>query len=162
MQHQLGFPQGPEWGRGAGLELGVGCNVQGNPTVSFYPADVSGIDWMVRHGRSLALSVAVNVAPSRLCAGKYSSEVQDMILSNAVADRVRLCGSPTSPAPPVPQPVPRGQSLTQLGGDQTGWSEAWGLALSLSVTRTSTCSSWASVSSSKQRGVWVGASRIPF
>ncbi|KAK7803834.1 hypothetical protein U0070_027292 [Myodes glareolus] len=50
-------------------------------------ADISGIDWMVRHGRSLALSVAVNVAPSRLCAGKHSNEIQDMILSNAVADR---------------------------------------------------------------------------
>ncbi|XP_036209317.1 eIF-2-alpha kinase activator GCN1 isoform X3 [Myotis myotis] len=56
-------------------------------------ADVSGIDWMVRHGRSLALSVAVNVAPSRLCAGKYSSDVQDMILSNAVADRVPIAVS---------------------------------------------------------------------
>lgn len=62
--------------------------------VSFCPADVSGIDWMVRHGRSLALSVAVHVAPSRLCAGRYSNEVQDMILSNAMADRVRL--SPSS------------------------------------------------------------------
>ncbi|GAB1290067.1 eIF-2-alpha kinase activator GCN1 [Apodemus speciosus] len=56
-------------------------------------ADVSGIDWMVRHGRSLALSVAVNVAPSRLCAGKYSSEVQDMVLSNAVADRIPIAVS---------------------------------------------------------------------
>lgn len=63
--------------------------------VYFHSADVSGIDWMVRHGRSLALSVAVNVAPSRLCTGKYSSEVQDMILSNAMADRVRLWGSQT-------------------------------------------------------------------
>uniref|UniRef100_A0A8C6GXV6 Stalled ribosome sensor GCN1 n=1 Tax=Mus spicilegus TaxID=10103 RepID=A0A8C6GXV6_MUSSI len=56
-------------------------------------ADVSGIDWMVRHGRSLALSVAVNVAPSRLCAGRYSNEVQDMILSNAVADRIPIAMS---------------------------------------------------------------------
>ncbi|KAF5929238.1 hypothetical protein HPG69_019259 [Diceros bicornis minor] len=56
-------------------------------------ADVSGIDWMVRHGRSLALSVAVNVAPSRLCAGKYSGEVQDMILSNAMADRIPIAVS---------------------------------------------------------------------
>ncbi|XP_044777167.1 eIF-2-alpha kinase activator GCN1 isoform X4 [Neomonachus schauinslandi] len=56
-------------------------------------ADVSGIDWMVRHGRSLALSVAVNVAPSRLCAGRYSSEVQDMILSNAMADRIPIAVS---------------------------------------------------------------------
>lgn len=56
-------------------------------------ADVSGIDWMVRHGRSLALSVAVNVAPSRLCAGKHSNEVQDMILSNATADRIPIAVS---------------------------------------------------------------------
>lgn len=77
-----------------------------NPSVPFYPADVSGIDWMVRHGRSLALAVAVNVAPGRLCAGKYNSEVQEMILSNAMADRVRLWGSRTSPPRPVAR-VPR-------------------------------------------------------
>ncbi|XP_077016110.1 stalled ribosome sensor GCN1 [Tamandua tetradactyla] len=56
-------------------------------------ADVSGIDWMVRHGRSLALSVAVNVVPSRLCAGKYSNEVQEMILINATADRIPIAVS---------------------------------------------------------------------
>lgn len=56
-------------------------------------ADVSGIDWMVRHGRSLALSVAVNVAPSRLCAGRYGSEVQEMILSSAMADRIPIAVS---------------------------------------------------------------------
>lgn len=77
--------------------------------VAFHPADVSGIDWMVRHGRSMALSVAVNVTPSRLCAGRCSSEVQDMILSNATADRVRLQGSLTSPPhphPPAQVPLP--------------------------------------------------------
>ncbi|XP_033076293.1 eIF-2-alpha kinase activator GCN1 isoform X2 [Trachypithecus francoisi] len=56
-------------------------------------ADVSGIDWMVRHGRSLALSVAVNVAPGRLCAGRYSSDVQEMILSSAMADRIPIAVS---------------------------------------------------------------------
>ncbi|XP_023576671.1 eIF-2-alpha kinase activator GCN1 isoform X2 [Octodon degus] len=56
-------------------------------------ADVSGIDWMVRHGRSLALSVAVNVTPCRLCTGRYSTDVQDMILSNAVADRIPIAVS---------------------------------------------------------------------
>lgn len=86
-----GISAGLRWGGlGASRVVGAHCKVQVDPVVSFHPADVSGIDWMVRHGRSLALSVAVNVAPSRLCAGKYSSEVQDMILSNAVADRVRL------------------------------------------------------------------------
>uniref|UniRef100_A0A8C6Z7D4 GCN1 activator of EIF2AK4 n=1 Tax=Nothoprocta perdicaria TaxID=30464 RepID=A0A8C6Z7D4_NOTPE len=56
-------------------------------------ADVSGIDWMVRHGRSLALSVAVNVAPSRLCAPRYYNNVQEMILSNATADRIPIAVS---------------------------------------------------------------------
>uniref|UniRef100_A0A8C0EMF1 GCN1 activator of EIF2AK4 n=1 Tax=Bubo bubo TaxID=30461 RepID=A0A8C0EMF1_BUBBB len=56
-------------------------------------ADVSGIDWMVRHGRSLALSVAVNVAPSRLCSPKYYNSVQEMILSNATADRIPIAVS---------------------------------------------------------------------
>ncbi|XP_013920894.1 PREDICTED: translational activator GCN1-like [Thamnophis sirtalis] len=56
-------------------------------------ADVSGIDWMVRHGRSLALSVAVNTAASRLCAPKYSNSVHEMIFSNTVADRIPIAVS---------------------------------------------------------------------
>lgn len=89
--------------------------------MSLCSADVSGIDWMVRHGRSLALSVAVNVAPSRLCTGKYSNEVQDMVLSNAVADRVRL--SPVLPNPPMatpclPEPCVERRSVS---GSCCGW-----------------------------------------
>ncbi|XP_053225790.1 eIF-2-alpha kinase activator GCN1 isoform X2 [Podarcis raffonei] len=53
-------------------------------------ADVSGIDWMVRHGRSLALSVAVSVAPGRVCAPKYSNSVHEMIFSNTTADRIPI------------------------------------------------------------------------
>uniref|UniRef100_A0A8C9G348 GCN1 activator of EIF2AK4 n=1 Tax=Pavo cristatus TaxID=9049 RepID=A0A8C9G348_PAVCR len=56
-------------------------------------ADISGIDWMVRHGRSLALSVAVNVAPYRLCSPKYYNSVLEMILSNATADRIPIAVS---------------------------------------------------------------------
>uniref|UniRef100_A0A452HQ02 TOG domain-containing protein n=1 Tax=Gopherus agassizii TaxID=38772 RepID=A0A452HQ02_9SAUR len=56
-------------------------------------ADVSGIDWMVRHGQSLALSVAIKVAPSRLCAPKYYNSVQERILSNATADRIPIAAS---------------------------------------------------------------------
>uniref|UniRef100_A0A8U8C1C8 Uncharacterized protein n=1 Tax=Geospiza parvula TaxID=87175 RepID=A0A8U8C1C8_GEOPR len=56
-------------------------------------ADVSGIDWMVRHGRSLALSVAVNVTPGKLCSPKYYSSVQEMIFSNATADRIPIAVS---------------------------------------------------------------------
>uniref|UniRef100_A0A670ZWJ1 GCN1 activator of EIF2AK4 n=1 Tax=Pseudonaja textilis TaxID=8673 RepID=A0A670ZWJ1_PSETE len=56
-------------------------------------ADVSGIDWMVRHGRSLALSVSVNTAASRLCVPKYSNSVHEMIFSNTVADRIPIAVS---------------------------------------------------------------------
>lgn len=91
----VGWVHGPHgcWGHAGKYRLIL--------VVSFHSADVSGIDWMVRHGRSLALSVAVNVAPGRLCAGRYSSDVQEMILSSATADRVRHLGSQTSPLPPL-------------------------------------------------------------
>ncbi|XP_030044832.1 eIF-2-alpha kinase activator GCN1-like [Microcaecilia unicolor] len=56
-------------------------------------ADVSGIDWMVRHGRSLALSVAINVAPRRLCASKFCDSVQAMTFSNSTADRIPIAVS---------------------------------------------------------------------
>ncbi|XP_030316225.1 eIF-2-alpha kinase activator GCN1 isoform X2 [Calypte anna] len=55
--------------------------------------DTSGVDWMVRHGRSLALSVAVNVTPDRLCSPRYYNSVQEMILSNATADRIPIAVS---------------------------------------------------------------------
>ncbi|XP_010777244.1 translational activator GCN1-like, partial [Notothenia coriiceps] len=50
-------------------------------------ADVSGVDWMVRHGRSLAMSIAVKCAPERLCGGEYCDTVTEAILTNATADR---------------------------------------------------------------------------
>ncbi|KAK1160013.1 hypothetical protein AOXY_G21506 [Acipenser oxyrinchus oxyrinchus] len=56
-------------------------------------ADVSGIDWMVRHGRSVALSIAMKAAPSKLCSEEYSAEVVDMIMSNAAADRIPIATS---------------------------------------------------------------------
>lgn len=52
-------------------------------------ADVSGVDWMVRHGRSLALAIAVKSAPGRLCGKEYCDSVTETILANATADRVR-------------------------------------------------------------------------
>jgi len=58
-------------------------------SVSVSPADVSGVDWMVRHGRSLALAIAVKSAPERLCVDEYSSSVLEAVLSSATADRVR-------------------------------------------------------------------------
>lgn len=51
-------------------------------------ADVSGVDWMVRHGRSLALAIAVKSAPEKLCVEEYSDSVAETILANATADRV--------------------------------------------------------------------------
>nr|XP_033809981.1 eIF-2-alpha kinase activator GCN1 isoform X2 [Geotrypetes seraphini] len=56
-------------------------------------ADISGIDWMVRHGRSLALSVAINVAPRRLCTSKFCDTVQALTFNNATADRIPIAVS---------------------------------------------------------------------
>uniref|UniRef100_A0A8C5P6E8 GCN1 activator of EIF2AK4 n=1 Tax=Leptobrachium leishanense TaxID=445787 RepID=A0A8C5P6E8_9ANUR len=50
-------------------------------------ADFTGIDWMVRHGRSLALSVALCVASTKLCTPKFSSSIESVVISNATADR---------------------------------------------------------------------------
>ncbi|XP_030646777.1 eIF-2-alpha kinase activator GCN1 [Chanos chanos] len=56
-------------------------------------ADISGVDWMVRHGRSLALAIAVKSAPEQLCAEEYSSAVLDAILASATADRIPIACS---------------------------------------------------------------------
>lgn len=50
---------------------------------------MSGVDWMVRHGRSLALAIAVKSAPEKLCEKEYCDTVTETILANATADRVR-------------------------------------------------------------------------
>ncbi len=50
---------------------------------------MSGVDWMVRHGRSLALAIAVKSAPERLCGKDYCDTVAETVLANATADRVR-------------------------------------------------------------------------
>ncbi|XP_063049670.1 stalled ribosome sensor GCN1 [Engraulis encrasicolus] len=56
-------------------------------------ADISGVDWMVRHGRSLALSIAVKSAPESLAADEYKNTVLDMVLTNATADRIPIACS---------------------------------------------------------------------
>ncbi|XP_073675995.1 stalled ribosome sensor GCN1 [Garra rufa] len=56
-------------------------------------ADVSGVDWMVRHGRSLALAIAVKSAPDQLCTEEYSSAVLEAVLSSATADRIPIACS---------------------------------------------------------------------
>lgn len=48
------------------------------------------MDWMVRHGRSLALAIAVKAAPERLYGKEYIETVTETILANAAADRVRI------------------------------------------------------------------------
>lgn len=57
--------------------------------ISLCAADVSGVDWMVRHGRSVALANAVKSAPAQLCSEEYRSTVLEAVLSSATADRVR-------------------------------------------------------------------------
>ena len=44
---------------------------------------------MVRHGRSMALAIAVKAAPEQLCVEEYSETVNDAVLASATADRVR-------------------------------------------------------------------------
>ncbi|XP_067861626.1 stalled ribosome sensor GCN1 [Heptranchias perlo] len=56
-------------------------------------ADVSGIDWMVRHGRSVTLSVAMKAVPSKLCTPEYNTSVLDMIVASATADRIPITTS---------------------------------------------------------------------
>ncbi|TRY60563.1 hypothetical protein DNTS_026976 [Danionella cerebrum] len=56
-------------------------------------ADVSGVDWMVRHGRSLALAIALKSAADQLCAEEYRSSVLDAVLSAATADRIPIACS---------------------------------------------------------------------
>lgn len=55
----------------------------------FPSADVSGVDWMVRHGRSMALAIALKSAPEKLCGKEYCDSVIETVLVNATADRVR-------------------------------------------------------------------------
>uniref|UniRef100_A0A3Q3F6D5 GCN1 activator of EIF2AK4 n=1 Tax=Kryptolebias marmoratus TaxID=37003 RepID=A0A3Q3F6D5_KRYMA len=56
-------------------------------------ADMSGVDWMVRHGRSLALAVAVKSAPEKLCGKDYYETVTETVLANATADRIPIATS---------------------------------------------------------------------
>ncbi|XP_035854644.1 eIF-2-alpha kinase activator GCN1 [Sander lucioperca] len=56
-------------------------------------ADVSGVDWMVRHGRSLAMAIAVKSAPEKLCGKEYCDTVTEAILANATADRIPIATS---------------------------------------------------------------------
>ncbi|TNN77641.1 eIF-2-alpha kinase activator GCN1 [Liparis tanakae] len=56
-------------------------------------ADVSGVDWMVRHGRSLAMAIAIKCAPEKLCGQEYCDTVAETVLSNATADRIPIATS---------------------------------------------------------------------
>uniref|UniRef100_UPI0037E8FE79 stalled ribosome sensor GCN1 n=1 Tax=Semicossyphus pulcher TaxID=241346 RepID=UPI0037E8FE79 len=56
-------------------------------------ADVSGVDWMVRHGRSLALAIAIKSAPEKLSEKEYCDTVTETILANATADRIPIATS---------------------------------------------------------------------
>ncbi|XP_061115886.1 stalled ribosome sensor GCN1 [Conger conger] len=56
-------------------------------------ADMSGVDWMVRHGRSLALAIAVRAAPDRLCGEEYGATVLEAVLTSATADRIPIATS---------------------------------------------------------------------
>ena len=48
----------------------------------------AGMEWTVRHGRSVALSIALKDATERLMATEWNQRVIDATLINASADRV--------------------------------------------------------------------------
>ncbi|OCT98218.1 hypothetical protein XELAEV_18010449mg [Xenopus laevis] len=56
-------------------------------------ADFTGIDWMVRHGRSLATAVAINVASRRICTTQFNSNIESVVFGNATADRIPIAVS---------------------------------------------------------------------
>ncbi|XP_075960575.1 stalled ribosome sensor GCN1 [Anarhichas minor] len=56
-------------------------------------ADMSGVDWMVRHGRSLAMAIAIKSAPEKLCGKEYCDTVTETVLTNATADRIPIATS---------------------------------------------------------------------
>lgn len=56
-------------------------------------ADMSGVDWMVRHGRSLALAIAVKSCPEKLWGKDYCDTLTETILTNATADRIPIATS---------------------------------------------------------------------
>ncbi|KAK2193463.1 hypothetical protein NP493_12g03034 [Ridgeia piscesae] len=49
------------------------------------------MEWTVRHGRSVALSIALKDATERLMATEWNQRVIDATLINASADRVPIC-----------------------------------------------------------------------
>ncbi|KAI0222671.1 eIF-2-alpha kinase activator GCN1 [Lamellibrachia satsuma] len=51
----------------------------------------TGLEWTVRHGRSVALSIALKEAAERLMVEEWSQRVVETVLTNASADRVPIC-----------------------------------------------------------------------
>ena len=60
----------------------------------------TGLEWTVRHGRSVALTIALKEAADRLMAEEWGKRVIDTVLSNANADRVRCSYILTFPSFP--------------------------------------------------------------
>ena len=57
--------------------------------ISFYCADTdSSLDWVVRHGRAVALSIAIKEAADKIINEEFTKAVYDSTLTNAAADRV--------------------------------------------------------------------------
>lgn len=50
----------------------------------------SSLDWTVRHGRSMTLSVALKEAPSKLWTPAFEKDIVTAISASVTADRVSL------------------------------------------------------------------------
>ena len=57
--------------------------------ISLYCAETdSSLDWVVRHGRAVALSIAIKEAADKIINEEFTKAVYDSTLTNATADRV--------------------------------------------------------------------------
>jgi hypothetical protein len=75
------------------LERLVSCLIMTVQPLSYlilpYNTDADpSVDWMLRHGRSVALSVALKQAPNKLLADEFNSRTIEAVTAFSNADRV--------------------------------------------------------------------------
>lgn len=77
--------------------VGVGCHSKDTKIILsfivftfwlFLSADDTSLDWMLRHGRSSALFVALKECPSVVYTDNFCDKLHRVVLSFLVADRV--------------------------------------------------------------------------
>ncbi|XP_071945406.1 stalled ribosome sensor GCN1-like [Antedon mediterranea] len=75
-----------------GALCAVVSDEQMNKILCNHLLDVSS-DWILQHGRSVALSIAIKEAPERVLASEYQAKIIQILTSNATNDRIPICTS---------------------------------------------------------------------